>query len=369
VLAVIDSVIGAIDRLSAAMKRGDLDEFGQIFGTLVPPDARQWTPDELTLVVERLARILAGRPQGVFARLTLVAGAYVEMGGSPLALVENLQACTGLTLLLRRAFSDAWPVVAGEGEPEPNPDDPPPMGEVVEVFLARGEQVGLTSREAAVTVALSWFDAPHWVNLLITAWGRREFRDATEPLPEVAEDAALLADAVPRAHWLPGLLAVLDDEPVVVLDPASGRGFRLTMSGVGDNFQLHTLLADRLIGDPDRGLLAGVRPEEAWVAAATYGPASVAGKPIERRFRLFDAAGEYVSPEGRPADIATVDCARVLVIHPPNGTYQWGHGRVYEGMRPELTLDEVMAADEAATWLARVEPARETDLFARTDVK
>jgi hypothetical protein len=97
---------------------------------------------------------------------------------------------------------------------------------------------------------------------------------------------------------------VLDDEPVVVLDPASGRGFRLTMSGVGDNFQLHTLPADRMIGDVGRGLLTGVRPETAWVAAATDAPAEVAGKPIERRFRLFDAAGEYVASESHPSEIA-----------------------------------------------------------------
>jgi hypothetical protein len=77
----------------------------------------------------------------------------------------------------------------------------------------------------------------------------------------------------------------------------------------------------------DRGLLAGVRPEAAWVAAATDAPAEVAGKPVERLFRHSDAAGEYVAPEGRPSEIAPVEGARVLVIHPPNGNYRWGHGR------------------------------------------
>jgi hypothetical protein len=36
------------------------------------------------------------------------------------------------------------------------------------------------------------------------------------------------------------------------------------MSGVGDNFQLHTPLADRLIGDPGRGLVSGERPAPDW---------------------------------------------------------------------------------------------------------
>jgi hypothetical protein len=104
---------------------------------------------------------------------------------------------------------------------------------------------------------------------MITVMGQREFRDAAGLLPEIGDAAERLGDSVPRAHWLPGLAQVLDDEPVVVIDNATGRGFRLTMSGVGDNFQLHTLLAGRLIGDPAHGLLAGERPAPTWLAAAT----------------------------------------------------------------------------------------------------
>jgi hypothetical protein len=79
----------------------------------------------------------------------------------------------------------------------------------------------------------------HWVNLMITVMARREFRDAAGLLPEISDAAAQLGDSVRRAHWLPGPAQVLDDEPLVVLDSATGRGFRLTMSGIGDNFQLH----------------------------------------------------------------------------------------------------------------------------------
>jgi hypothetical protein len=50
---------------------------------------------------------------------------------------------------------------------------------------------------------------------------------------------------------------VLDDEPLIALDPASGRGYRLTMSGVGDNHQLHTPLADRLLTP---GVSTAIRP-------------------------------------------------------------------------------------------------------------
>lgn len=137
------------------------------------------------------------------------------------------------------------------------------------------------------------------------------------------------------------------------------------MSGIGDNFQLHTLLAHRLIGDPARGLLAGDPPTPGWVDAATTGaPLLSADQAAQRRFRLYDATGEYIYPEGRPADIAVVDGVRVIVVYPSLGDYRWTTGRVYQHMVPTLTLDHVMNRDEVEAWRARITPARETDFLA-----
>jgi hypothetical protein len=197
--------------------------------------------------------------------------------------------------------------------------------------------------------------------------GCREFRDATDLLPALGDAGRALADSVPRAHWLDGLGAVLDDEPLVVLDNATERGYRLTISGVGDNYQLHTLLADRLIGDPGQGLVPGERPTPEWVAAATTGSPEVhAG--TERRFRLYDGAGAYIYPEGKPADIAQIDGTRVIVLYPPRGGYRWRYGRTYLHMIPAMRLDAIMTSGEAAAWRGRIDPARETDLFVRNPV-
>jgi hypothetical protein len=120
---------------------------------------------------------------------------------------------------------------------------------------------------------------------------------------------------------------VLDDEPILVVDHVTGRGFRLTMSGVGDNFQRHTL-----IDDPGRrpGTRARRRriPGASLVAAATTAPPQPpADDPIQRRFRLFDGTGAYICPEGRPADIPPVDGVRVIVLYPPRGQLQLGRSR------------------------------------------
>lgn len=349
------------DELRSVIHGGDLVAFQRIF-TELATDGRRWSPDELTAAVGELAQILAYRPEGVFARLALAAGAFVEWGASPVALAANAPACALATMHLRLAFSQLWPAVA-DGRPDPDPNQPPTMDELVSLFTAAAPRLGIPER-AAAGIALSWFDVNHWVALMITVMARREFRDAADLLDEIGEVAARLGDSVTRAHWLPGLAQVLDDEPIIVIDHATGRGFRLTISGLGDNYQLHTLLADRLIGDPAHGLLPGERPEPTWVAAATTGPPQ---RPttdlIQRRFRLFDGTGAYQPPEGRPADIALLDGVRVIVLHPPSGNYGWTGGRTYEHMVPTLTLDRILPPDEARAWQARIAPARETDLF------
>jgi hypothetical protein len=194
---------------------------------------------------------------------------------------------------------------------------------------------------------------------------RPEFRAAMADRDKVRDGAAALAETLQRAEWVHGLSVVLDDEPLVALDHASGRGFQLTMSGVGDNFQLHTLLADRLAGHGQRSPAGLEPPKPKWVAAATDAPPQLPpADPVLRRFRLFDGLGYYVFPEGRPADIAPLDGTRVVVLHPPLGRFGWTGGRTYQRMTPTLTLDRFLEPAEAAGWLARIYPARESDLMA-----
>jgi hypothetical protein len=152
----------------------------------------------------------------------------------------------------------------------------------------------------------------------------------------------------------------------LALDHASRRGFHLTMSGVGDNFQLYTLLADRLAGHGQESPFGLESPKPEWVAAATDSPLPPTD-PILRQFRLFDGLGYYVFPEGHPADIAPLDGTRVVVLHAPLGRYGWTSGRIYLHMTPTLTLDRFLEPAEAADWLARVLPARETDLMSVND--
>jgi hypothetical protein len=335
-------------------------------------DTENSSAEELTALVGKIAPILPGLV-GTFAKLAVVAGAMVERGASPMPLAEVLPERVFMTMASYLTLERIWDRAA-RGRPLPEfkpPLDQEAMREIEETVAAHVGQTGRTgkagqSERNVAQIAYSWFSLDDWIDPLISAMMlSREFRESMDWRGDIADGADRLRRRSERAHWLHGLCLVCDDEPLVVLDPASGRGFRLTMSGVGDNYQLHTLLADRLIRPGHGGLLDAQPPEPAWVAAATTavpGPFDMSS-PIMRRFRLFDGYGDYVHPDGWPADIKPLDGARVLVLHPPNGNYGWNNGRAYVSMVPTLTVEQELEEAEAADWLSRVVPAKETDLM------
>jgi hypothetical protein len=319
--------------------------------------ARECEPDDLTAALGELAPML-GRSHGMFAKVAVLAAACVEWGGSPLPLRDALPDRAAWAMELYSLFPAAW-AQAADGQPLPDRADPPPMARIVDTLVADAARRG-NPETYAIPLALTWFDIEDWVEPMVTVMARRDFRAAMAHRDRIREAAAALAPGLDSARWLHGLSVVLDDEPLVVLDHASGRGFRLTMSGIGDNFQLHTLLADRLIAP---GLLDGDPPEPAWVAAATDGPVRLQeASPIVRRFRLFDGHGHDVSPDGRPAGIEPLDGTRVLVLHPPLAPYGWTNGRAYQRMPPSLTLDHPLDPAEAATWRSRIAPPLQASL-------
>ena len=348
-----------IQDMITAMRQDDAAAFQRSLRAL-GAQAQRSDPDALTDAVGQLAPLL-GRLYGIYAKVAVVAGAFVERGASPLALCETLPRRAADAMQLAEIFPTAWSE-ASDGRPLPDRANLSQMPSTRNLLTAHARRRGISERDADV-LAMSWFDVEDWLKAMITVMAQRDFRAAMSHRTRVHDAAAAIAKVVDSAHWVRGLSLVLDDEPLIALDPASGRGFRLTMSGVGDNFQLHTLLADRLLAP---GRLDGDQPEPAWVAAATdaapgpFWPTA----PILRRFRMFDGHGAYVYPEGRPADIEPLDEVRVVVLHPPKGEYGWQNGRIYQHMTPQLTLDRALDPAEAADWLSRIAPARQTDLMA-----
>jgi hypothetical protein len=144
------------------------------------------------------------------------------------------------------------------------------------------------------------------------------------------------------------LLRTLDDEPIIVLDRRSGRGWRGTLTGVAANTQLHTLLAARLASQAPAG---EPEPIAAQIAAAIDGDPQV---ETESYVRLTDVDGKGIDISGMPADIPLYADERIIVVHRPHFAYAWPLGRILADMHPALTLDRELPPTVIADWLAHI---------------
>lgn len=140
-------------------------------------------------------------------------------------------------------------------------------------------------------------------------------------------------------------MQVLGDEPVLVLHPEEGKGFEVRISGLADDFQLHTLLADALIDPPEDGWITGRRPSEAEVEAARGGPIPM------------DGAAFWVCNEGVPADIPEFDGRRVVLLGRPPYERSWSPGRKFPDMTGDLRVERVLPTVEVRDLLGRVAAA------------
>lgn len=350
------------EELLAAAAAQDVVAFEERLGRLWDA-VEEAGPDESGRVLERICGLFEVVPLGVGSHLAVLAGALVENGAGPDALVEHVVGGLGASLDVAAEFVEAWRSAVGDRVelPEPVEDQRSFEGAIARLS---GQQRGLIRRRRsaelskveAFRLAEGWFSVASWVLPAITLLQIARIRAELPARRALAEAAARVAPVREDLDDLLGLLAVLDDERLVVLHRPTGRGFEVTISGVGENFQLQTLLAATLIGDSADGLLEGVRPDPAWVAAATDGSIEPPGGPIEGQFNLVDGYGRWILHEGNPADIPVLDGRRVVVLDPAPYRQTWNLGRPYCLMRAEVRLDRVLPADEAAGWLTRVAP-------------
>jgi hypothetical protein len=254
--------------IQAAVQTGDDARFRRCLASMHTA-GQNASADDLTGALDAMASWLCTL-NGLFAKAALVAGAFVEWGGSPLPLAAALPGWAAYKMQLYALFQDVWPRASG-GRPLPDQQDLAEMRPAIAAMTAWAEQVRLPTAGLDQIVA-TWFDLEDWLNLMITLMVRREFRAAMAERDELSESAAALADTVRSAKWVHGLSVVLDGAPLVALDPVSRRGFLLTMSGVGD--RIHGASPVRQ-GGVSRG--PAVRPGAA--AARVYWRMMLGGAP------------------------------------------------------------------------------------------
>ncbi|GAA3396237.1 hypothetical protein [Streptomyces roseoviridis] len=288
----------------------------------------------------RLAALLPDVPPGPRAVVAVMVGACVERGADPMACAPAVLAAARDAFEAAEEFARRW-TAEGRGEPPEHDGDA--------LTEADAEHFGYGA-------VLAWQSLPRFEAAGVAMLNSPAVRRGVPGRPELIAAVRRVAEAVEdrfRFKCLEYALAVLDDEPVVAIDRATGTGFALRVSGIGDNFQLDTLLADALIGG---GHLPGEAPSADAVARCRDRAGTV---PTTGSFNLVGADGEWIWHEGNPSDIPVVDGDRLVVLDPPPYLRRWDAGRFFPGMTGDLVLERVLTSEESAALLAQVaEPVR-----------
>ncbi|TCM44493.1 hypothetical protein [Kribbella sp. VKM Ac-2568] len=295
-------------------------------------------PDEIAAGAPRLAALLPEVPLGPRSMLAVIIGACVERGADPAGCAPAVLREVGAVLTEVRAFVDQWASTGG-GE-LPVVDQQGPSDEVV-------ARVGASA-------ALAWWTLQQWEMAALAMLNDQNVRTALSDRDELLTAALSLYEATQGdLKCLTYALLVLDDEPLVALHRETRTGYLLRMSGLGDNFQLHTLLAGELVSG---GHVPGDAPSAQAVAACRDAPGFI---QTTGAFNLVTADGTWIWNEGTPSDITPVRGTRLVVLDKPPYSRGWDAGRFFPGMRGSLTLERVLSPEETESWFADVSPAKD----------
>jgi hypothetical protein len=304
--------------------------------------------------------------------LVIGCGSLVESGGDPVvALLPTLQQLPDL-LGSAGAFYAACAEQAHRAHDKGDNDEPNEEDEKKQK-PSPIEEFGYELSHRMQSEAMCWLSVEPMCMGAISMLSRTvEGRRVARQHPDLLSRAQGLAGVHGRAGFLARLLQVLDEEPLLVLHPESQRGYRVRFGGIAENFQLQTLLAAVLIGDPDRGWLPGTPPDPRVAAAARNRPVDPAAPTAVASFNLWSWRGlqpdgalpdgiegsEYwVWNEGVPVDIPAFEGLRVVLLGPPPYPRSWNAGRCFDGLHANLTVEETLSTPDVRSWLQRIATA------------
>lgn len=309
------------------------------------------------------------------AFLARMCGALVERGCDPLPmarplrlrLLPLLEDCVRLAEACRQEMPEtekAKRSVAdrdefGDGDEEDGPDAVDPNEEFEQ---ARQKIAPKLPQENAAWEALHTF----WLPAIAVYSVSPEARWAAQPLRAPAQKIAEFHEG---GHWIQLILSVLDNEPLLVIEPATRLGFLARSFGVVDNFQLNTLLMDafptansnnmRRVSLTAAEIARGNGPqmnEDEIVAGAwnLYG-----WKALRRDLTLpdpnnYDSNEHWIWNEGGLGDIPLFADRRVVLLGPASYERNWRPMRMFDRLPAQLHVEKHLMPEEVTAWLERI---------------
>ena len=283
--------------------------------------------------------ILAASPMRS-AMVALTCGALVEQGAHPYLAIHAIITRMGEFIGLASEFAEACLALAREDGVE---------GEVDPIQVYGGEVAPGMSEKAAAYSAMDIMCRPAIAMLARSKRARRAANDEGRMFSRIKK----FPTYQPMLHWLKQMLAVLDDEELIVLHPEFQRGYRVKISGIAGNHQLFVFLEDLLIGDPAEGYLPGEKPSALTLQAAQGVPMDA---PVRHTF-IYQFANwdqTWIWGEGVPMDIARFDGVRVIVVEPVPYVRIFEINNPFYGLEPEIELVEMLDTETVSSWMARL---------------
>ncbi|GHC80226.1 hypothetical protein GCM10007079_19030 [Nocardiopsis terrae] len=308
-------------------------------------------PAERELALEALTPLLSGdhAAPGIIADLSVVAGALVEMGTEPgpagIEILHRLRTMGKGAIVFVRAWERT-----GGGTP-PDPDT---------VTADAEARVAADLGADAPAATMCWWTIRRHGLAAKTMLSEPSVRSHTRRDPslhaELVAIANQLSDLLTEFDQLRALLRMAEVTSALVMDRHSRRAFRVLFDGIGDNFQLHTLLADALIGPRGQGL-PGEPPDPRWTASFRDGPVDPAAQTVWGWWNMVAHDGSWIWNEGVPAEIPTIDGEHVLVLDEQPYPRSWNAGRRHSQVHGWLEVESELSPQEADLWWKRVAPA------------
>jgi len=356
----------------------ELNDHSQKFATLL----NQATPDEVNEALRQFAGLFPNVRPVACGHVGISCGSLVERGGDPeiagpglLNLLPRVLEAVAEFYHLCRQRAEADPDIAAEiaaRAKEANDYD-------IDSYIADESWDALAQRFGPFIfkmkpVPVLAHMAEHFYCLGVIAHlsKSKRLRALARSRPELLERSLAVNAASGHSSFLTDMLRVLDDERLIVIHPGEQKGFEVRISGVADNFQLHTLLAGELIGNPADGWLTGQKPDPAVVAQARNAEVNTR-LHASGSFHLWNWTGlrpdgtvptrqrdgsEFrIWNEGNPGDILPFEGVRVVLLGPPSYSSGWNAGRRFPNMPAEFTVERVLPPAEVADWLTRIAAA------------
>lgn len=311
--------------------------------------ASQAKPKEANAALATLAGHIGLDDLAKAAFLALVCGALVEEGRDPSPMIEPLNQRLQYLLESAAELADACRARLPQAQ-EDDQDNDEEFERVLE------EVAGEMPLESDAWQALNQFWRPAIAVFSIS----EQARAAARHLRELAGNIAEFHEG---GHWLRLMLSVLDNDPILAIEPDTGVGMLARITGVVDNFQLNVLLMD---GFPGKGarrvskrvaeVARGIGPQQtddnvtgAW-NLYTWGA-------VKPGLKLADPGKDekyWIWNEGVPDDIPVFEGRRVILLGPPTYSRTWRSQRMFDKLPAKLECERVLSEAEVDDWLQRM---------------